>query len=135
MHTQKTTLRGQETLSNPDLQAVAANPDRLVPDRIAGEIVGISVATLRRWRYEGRGPRYAKVGSSVRYKISWLLEFVDAGMVEPHADVQTRRAEGIRNSLSRRPNEFEATESSKIEDLEHRSCPRSNPGPKANEPS
>ena len=38
----------------------------------------ISVATLRRWRLEGRGPRYRKFGSLVRYGEDELDDWMDA---------------------------------------------------------
>lgn len=31
------------------------------------ETLGIAVATVRRWRLHGRGPRFIKVGAAVRY--------------------------------------------------------------------
>jgi predicted DNA-binding transcriptional regulator AlpA len=38
--------------------------------------LSISLASLRRWRTEGRGPRFLKLGSSVRYRAidieAWL---------------------------------------------------------------
>lgn len=36
---------------------------------------GISARTLQRWRIEGRGPRYVKLGRSVRYRIVDAAEF------------------------------------------------------------
>jgi hypothetical protein len=42
------------------------------------ERLHVSVASLRRWRLENRGPRFIKVGSLVRYRPEdlgrWLLE-------------------------------------------------------------
>jgi hypothetical protein len=38
----------------------------------------ISVATLRRWRLEKRGPKYSKFGSLVRYGEADLLEWQQA---------------------------------------------------------
>jgi excisionase family DNA binding protein len=32
------------------------------------ETLGVSVATIRRWRLQRRGPRFLKVGGSVRYE-------------------------------------------------------------------
>jgi predicted DNA-binding transcriptional regulator AlpA len=34
---------------------------------VAG-LLGVSVASIRRWRLLGRGPKYIKIGASVRYK-------------------------------------------------------------------
>jgi predicted DNA-binding transcriptional regulator AlpA len=31
-------------------------------------ITGLSVASVRRWRLLGQGPRYLKIGAAVRYK-------------------------------------------------------------------
>jgi predicted DNA-binding transcriptional regulator AlpA len=37
----------------------------------------LSVLTLRRWRSQGKGPRFLKLGGAVRYRLSdveaWLL--------------------------------------------------------------
>lgn len=40
---------------------------RPLTDHEVAEQVGVSVATIRRWRLQGLGPRYLKVGASVRY--------------------------------------------------------------------
>lgn len=53
-----------ETLSN------------LLPEKEVAPRLAVSLASLRRWRVEGRGPRYLKLGASVRYRIAdveaWL---------------------------------------------------------------
>ena len=45
-------------------------------DQIA-DTLGVSVATIRRWRLYGKGPKFIKVGAAVRYERgdfeSWLL--------------------------------------------------------------
>ena len=50
--------------------------NNLVPEKEAAAKLAISLACLRRWRVEGRGPRDLKLGASVRYRISdveqWL---------------------------------------------------------------
>jgi hypothetical protein len=46
---------------------------RLVEMGIAG-----SVHTLRDWRKRGKGPRFIKVGSSVRYRLSDIEDFVNS---------------------------------------------------------
>jgi hypothetical protein len=38
----------------------------------------VSLAALRRWRVEGRGPRFIKVSSLVRYRPEELEEWVAA---------------------------------------------------------
>lgn len=70
------------SLSSAELQSILADPNRWVRDAIAEHITGIPRASLRRLRHEGRGPRYVKVGSSVRYKVAWLQEFITERIVE-----------------------------------------------------
>jgi predicted DNA-binding transcriptional regulator AlpA len=51
------------------------------------KIVGLSVATIRRWRLLGQGPKYIKLNSSVRYRPEDLVHWLNsrpsgAGYVE-----------------------------------------------------
>lgn len=43
---------------------------------VAG-ITGMSVASVRRWRANRRGPRYIKLGTSVRYRPEDVKSFID----------------------------------------------------------
>ncbi len=56
--------------------------DELVPDATAAKILGISKGTLPVWRHKGKGPRYVKIGSSVRYRYGDLLAYIDQHSVE-----------------------------------------------------
>lgn len=38
--------------------------------------------TLGQWRYEGRGPRYIKVGRDVRYRATDIEKWLDENTVE-----------------------------------------------------
>lgn len=42
------------------------------------EIYGLSPRTLERWRLEGEGPKFHKLGSRVMYKESDLKDWSDA---------------------------------------------------------
>ena len=42
--------------------------ERLLTDLEVAERLAVSVATARRWRLLRQGPRYLKVGASVRYR-------------------------------------------------------------------
>ncbi len=48
-------------------QAIRIDEGRGHTDIEAASLLGISVATMRRWRLLGRGPRFRKLGGSVRY--------------------------------------------------------------------
>lgn len=64
-----------------------AHDDQLLTMDEAAEIVRVPVATLRYWRYLGKGPRGFRVGRSVRFWRSevtrWLEEQSDGH--GPHA--------------------------------------------------
>ena len=40
--------------------------------------INVSLASLRRWRLEGRGPRFVKVGALVRYRPEDLEQWMAA---------------------------------------------------------
>ena len=54
----------------------------LLTDKEAAEAMSCSVAALRRWRREGRGPAFFRIGRLVRYSTADLENFVRAGRVE-----------------------------------------------------
>lgn len=43
----------------------------------AAALLGLSVHTLNKWRWDGRGPRYLKLGKSVRYRREDVEQFLD----------------------------------------------------------
>lgn len=60
-------------------QPVAINKPvlpHLITAEKAGEILGRSAATLKRWRYEGIGPDWIEIEGRVRYDVNVLLEFI-----------------------------------------------------------
>jgi len=42
------------------------------------EITGLSLPTLRRWRLQQQGPRYAKLGGSIRYRKSDITAWLES---------------------------------------------------------
>lgn len=57
----------------------------LMDETQAGEYLGgsenpLSPRTLQRWRLEGRGPKYFKVGRLVRYSTETLNEYITANL-------------------------------------------------------
>ena len=55
-------------------------------ERQVAEQLGLSVATLRAWRHRGKGPRFLRLGRSVRYLPSDVDEFVCASAVDTQPD-------------------------------------------------
>lgn len=43
-------------------------------------LTGLSLGTLRRWRLLGQGPRYTKLGASVRYREEDVLAFIEQNL-------------------------------------------------------
>ena len=61
------------------------NTTRALTEREVAELLGLSVATLRAWRHRGKGPRFLRLGRSVRYLPSDLADFVRASAVDTKA--------------------------------------------------
>ena len=55
---------------------------RALTERDVAERLGLSVATLRAWRHRGKGPRFLRLGRSVRYLPSDVDDFVRASAVD-----------------------------------------------------
>lgn len=53
--------------------------DPLLDEQAAAELLGVAAATLRKWRVYGDGPEFCKIGRRVRYRLSALDRFIDAG--------------------------------------------------------
>jgi hypothetical protein len=64
---------------------------KLVPDKVAAPLIGSTAASLRRWRFEGRGPRYRKIGAKCLYAVNDLEAYV-AGRVIETRDTQKGNA-------------------------------------------
>jgi len=53
-------------------------PESLLDEREVARWIRVSVATLRYWRSEGKGPRYRKVGQLVRYAPSDVHDWLNS---------------------------------------------------------
>jgi predicted DNA-binding transcriptional regulator AlpA len=59
--------------------APTSNPlQELLTERDVARIIGLSVASVRRWRLLRQGPRYLKIGSAVRYKPEDISEWLES---------------------------------------------------------
>ena len=75
---------------HPDPQVVK----QLINEHQAAGILGIKVATLRRWRWAGKPPSFVKIGFAVRYDPEVLRDLIDAGRRNSTSD--TGRGEAAR---------------------------------------
>ena len=64
------------------LRSFAAATVRALTEREVADMLGLSVATLRAWRHRGKGPRFLRLGRSVRYLPSDVADFVRASAVD-----------------------------------------------------
>ena len=69
--------------------------------------LNVSVASLRRWRLERRGPHFIKIGSLVRYRQedleAWLASLPTGGSTEKTATVPPGREEVSRRTMKAQP--------------------------------
>jgi predicted DNA-binding transcriptional regulator AlpA len=62
-------------VTRPALRAVLKQ--ELLSDVELAALLGITTAVLRKWRVQGKGPKWIKLGSLVRYRLSDAYAFVE----------------------------------------------------------
>lgn len=55
-------------------------PPVLTPHEAAAYL-RVGYSTMKRWRHNGEGPRYAKVGKAVRYRAADLDDYMEEQLV------------------------------------------------------
>lgn len=65
------------------IERMLAGHSAYLDTRQASELTGISTVTLDRWRVEGGGPPYVKLGRLVKYRRVDLDEFMETYLVGP----------------------------------------------------
>ena len=55
---------------------------RYINERKVSEITGRALPTLRNDRHHGRGIPYAKIGKSVRYSVTDVVDFMEGRKVQ-----------------------------------------------------
>jgi predicted DNA-binding transcriptional regulator AlpA len=75
-----------------ETQCIVGSGQRVEPLLSEGEVAaicGLTASAIRRWRLLGKGPRYIKVGSAVRYRLedvnNWLETRPSGGEPAPEA--------------------------------------------------
>jgi predicted DNA-binding transcriptional regulator AlpA len=59
-------------------EASSRRIEALLDEREVARWIRVSVATLRYWRGEGKGPRYRKIGQLVRYAPADVREWLNS---------------------------------------------------------
>jgi len=60
------------------METVPNQPTQLLNEHAVAELLGVSVATVRRWRLLRQGPRFIRVGAaSVRYRSADLAAYIE----------------------------------------------------------
>jgi hypothetical protein len=54
----------------------ASTLPRLLDERLTARMMSVSVAALRRWRHEGRGPQFVRLERCVRYDVRTIERFL-----------------------------------------------------------
>lgn len=57
--------------------------DELLTEPETARRLGCSVSGLRKWRTEGTGPRYIRIGRLIRYQVADLDKWLSAQTVDP----------------------------------------------------
>ena len=68
------------------------DPSYLINEHEAARLLGLSVKTLRRWRWAGRPPSFFKIGAAVRYDPAELAAFIEAGRRSSTSDTGSEGA-------------------------------------------
>ena len=59
----------------------ASDPERLLNEIQAADLLRLSSRTLQAWRSQGVGPEYVKAGRAVRYRRSALIAWTEQNTV------------------------------------------------------
>jgi hypothetical protein len=56
--------------------------EKYLDERAAAEMIACSTALMRKWRLNGEGPNYHKIGRLVRYAPADIQAYMDAQRVQ-----------------------------------------------------
>ena len=72
---------------------------RMFTERDTARMLAVSVAALRRWRREGRGPKFTRLETCVRYDLRELERFLaeNSSRNKKAADSQSAAGREMRN--------------------------------------
>jgi hypothetical protein len=81
---------------------MAYSPDDILDEAQVAAVLHTSVRTLRRWRTEGRGPPYARVGKQPLYRYRGILEWLQKREEREAVEAHKRREQWERRGAGRR---------------------------------
>ncbi len=81
-------------LSNINSQEFSSN-NLTTPQ--AARYLNFEETTLEQWRWNGRGPRFVKIGRHVRYRLSDLDAFIQERVFASTTEAQAARREPVRS--------------------------------------
>lgn len=61
---------------------------RFINETEVASITGLSVQTLRNWRFQGKGIPYVKAGRSVRYQYQDVIQYMEERTILPREQAQ-----------------------------------------------
>ena len=64
----------------------------LLLDNDVAEITGVSVSSVRKWRRQNRGPRFMRLGNSVRYAEEDVIRYVKSGRLYSETGIKSKRS-------------------------------------------
>jgi len=67
---------------------------QMLGERQAASMLAVSVAALRRWRREGRGPQFTRIERCVRYDVRAIERFVAENSSGTKESADSRSAAG-----------------------------------------
>lgn len=78
----------------------------LLIDTEVARITKCSISSVRKWRVQGRGPLFFRLGNSVRYKEQDVLHYVQSGKLYSETGIRSKR--NIKNAKDKRnpPKQF-----------------------------
>lgn len=60
------------------------DPDALLTEAEASDLLGLSTRTLQAWRCQGTGPRFVRAGGrAIRYRRRDLIEWMESNSTPP----------------------------------------------------
>jgi hypothetical protein len=64
-----------------NFQGTKQDPDALLKEREAADLLDLSVRTLQSWRLRLAGPPFVQVGRAIRYRRRDLIAWIDANTI------------------------------------------------------